>query len=213
MILNHLNPTDISYLSNILTLPHTNAVAHSMLKDIPQNDLSLWCLNNAYYQLPSVELIDFLKSEIAGKTAIEIGAGNGCIGRNLGITITDNCLQNRPDIHLYYKSLGQNTITYPTDIVKMKAEDAIRKYNPEVVVGCWITEKVKGGVTIGAIEGPDEDFIMSHPSVKKYIMVGNWRTHSNKALLSRHNYRIVKADWLYSRSLYKSDNCILIFEK
>lgn len=213
MIWNSIKPADIGYLNNILSLPHTMPVPHKVLKDIPQEYLSQWCLENAYYQVPSQELIDFLAQEIYGKTAIEIGAGNGCIGRNLGITITDSCLQQRPDMREYYHAMGQPTINYPKDIVKMRAEDAIKKYNPQVVVGCWITEKIRGGITIGAIEGPDEDFIMSYPSVQKYIMVGNMKTHGNKALLRKYNHRLIQAEWLYTRSLQKQENCIMIFDK
>lgn len=220
MINNQLKDTDISYLDSILTLPHTKPVHHDVLKTIPQNDLSLWCLKNGYYQLPSYQLIHFLRNiiddwGIVQNVAIEIGAGNGCIGHNLGIPITDNCLQQRPDMALHYAMLNQPTINYPNDIVRLKAEDAIREYKPNIVIGCWITEKIKGGITIGAIEGPDEDFIMAYPTVQKYIVVGNLRTHGNKALLKDKRYKstILQPEWLYSRSLYKSDNCILIFEK
>lgn len=218
MILNQLDNTDISYLDSILTLPHTKPVHHDVLKNIPQHHLSLWCLKNGYYQIPSYQLIHYLRKHIdsgVSNIAIEIGAGNGCIGRNLGIPITDNCLQLRPDISAYYASLEQPIINYPADIVNLNAEEAIKYYNPTIVIGCWITERIKGGITIGAIEGPDEDFIMTYPSVEKYIMVGNLNTHGNKALLKNKKYKstILQPEWLYTRSMAKSQNCILIFEK
>jgi len=107
-----------------------------------------------------------------------------------------------------------NRFTFSKTSVKFPFfADAIKKYNPQVVVGCWDTEKIRGGITIGAIEGPDEDFIMSYPSVKKYVMVGNLKTHGNKALLSKYNHRLIQAEWLYTRSLQKQENCIMIFDK
>ena len=133
MVISRLEKKDIKYLDEVFETPKTRPVSHEILKQIPQNDLSLWCLENGYYQIPSTELIHYLRSHIDngsifGNTAIEIGAGNGCIGRSLGIPITDNCLQERPDMAKYYAMLNQPTINYPKDIVRLKVLTWINYY-------------------------------------------------------------------------------------
>lgn len=178
-----------------------------------QEKLSLFCVRNGIYQLPSEELIQFLKKEIGDLSkCIEVGAGNGCIGRAVGIKMTDNWLQTRKDIKDYYETIQQVTITYGEDVEKIEALSAFNKYMPEVVVGCWITERVQGGVSIGHIEGVREKMMFDN-GLKKYIHVGNHKTHQPKLINPPAKITsILVPEWLFSRSMSKGDNAIYIFE-
>lgn len=102
-------------------------IPYSEIKKFPQNEISSFCVRNALYQLPITELIDFLKSEISSGLTIEIGAGNGCFGRALGIKMADNFMQTFPDVKALYESMMQPTINYGEDVENISGNDAVRK--------------------------------------------------------------------------------------
>lgn len=112
----------------------------SVLSDIPSDAMRLWCHKRAIYLAPSIELIAWLKDRIGGRSAIEVGAGNGAVGRALGVPITDNRCQEWADVRAYYAMAGQPTVQYPKDVEAISALDAVSKYRPQVVVACWLTE-------------------------------------------------------------------------
>ena len=132
------------------------------------------------YVLPTSELIEWLNDKILG-SAIEIGAGNGSIGRALKIPITDSKMQDRIDIKLMYATAGQPTIKYPSDIEKLEASAAITKYKPQTVIGAFITHKYIDEVKMGNYWGVNEDFLLA--SVKRYLNIGNLETHKYKPIL------------------------------
>lgn len=187
-------------------------VSFDVLKAFTQEEISVFCHKHAVYRLPVLELLDFLKTEIGDRIAMEIGAGNGCIGRNLGIKMVDNHMQTFPEIRDHYKLMRQPTITYGNDVQRMDAIQAVKKYRPEVVIGCWITNKQKGGLTIADMYGIDEEMLFSN-GVKKYIMVGNLLTHFDKVLLSTTTHTVYQFPWLVSRSMSRDKNIIFVFEK
>ena len=201
----YLENNDITELESLLIkdgllIP----VNYHNLKEFSQNDISHFCVKHGIYQIPTIELIEFLREEIKGYKTIEIGAGNGSIGRALGIPITDNRLQERPDVKLFYKATGQTPIKYPSDIIKMGGNHAVNKLNPDCVIACWLTD-----VQNGNYYGIREHVIIKQ--VQKYIHVGNSKTHGIKKVLKMFNFREFKAPWLVSRSLSKDENIIYIF--
>ena len=98
------------------------AISTAELDRIPAASLRLWCHLNARYGLPTVELVAWLHQFIAGRQAIEIGAGHGDLGRQLGIPTTDSRIQERPDVAAFYRSIGQPVIQYPSWIERLEAE-------------------------------------------------------------------------------------------
>jgi hypothetical protein len=196
----------------------------SDLKPVPTAEIrkfgdmavSQWCNFNGVYQLPTVELIDWLREEIGGRPAIEIGAGNGSIGRALGIPRTDSYLQTSPEMQLLYKMMGQQITEPPPDVDRVEASDAVIKYKPEVVIGCWVTQRFdasKGDVEGRAqalAGGIDEEWIVDNSCVKKYIVVGNRGSHGQKRILSR-DHVVHTPDFLVSRSLNQRNNRIWVW--
>jgi hypothetical protein len=181
-----------------------------------QVQLSAFCVSNALYCLPTLELLDELNRLILevspSRNAIEIGAGNGAIGKALGIHATDSYMQTRPEIQMYYQSLRQPTIAYGSHVENLDANAAVERYRPDVVVGAWVTHlfdssaEWRGGNAFGI----DEGAILS--KVKRYIVIGNRQVHDKKPILDRVT-RVIEADYLFSRSAGASDqNAIFIWD-
>lgn len=178
--------------------------------------LAVFCLHHAIYQLPTTELIEWLADRIAGRKAIEIGAGNGATGRGaLGIPMTDSYLQDGTNtfVKAYYDAMQQPRIQYPADVRKLTAKAAVVHYRPQVVIGCWVTHReVRKTAQTGNYWGVDEHDLMAR-GVEEYIHVGNAQIHGVKPLLgsTRHRVERTYAPWLYSRSQYHTDNVIYSF--
>ncbi len=185
-------------------------VDYAVISKFSQEQISLMCHKHAIYQIITTELLDFVKNEIGEASAIEIGAGNGCLGRALGIPLTDSHMQTRPDIALTYKLMGQPPIVYPADILKYDALEAIEKFKPDVVVAAWVTELWDNKKMSGNYWGVDE--IKFKGKVKKYILVGSEKVHGDKNILQAFPVKKYKFDWLVTRSLDKGKNVIYVFD-
>lgn len=158
------------------------------------------------YVLPTEELIEWLRPHC--DNAIEIGAGNGTIGRALGIPITDSHLQANPEIQKIYKTFGQPPIEYPADVEKLDALQAIEKYNPKTVIGAYITHLYRDGDVEGNMFGVDEYKVIDG---RMYINIGNADTHKHKPILSipHEEYHF---DWIITRSADQSKNRIWVWQ-
>jgi hypothetical protein len=52
--------------------------------------LRIWCGRRARYQVVTQEMVDWLRPQVAGRNALEVGAGAGDLGHHLGIRMTDS---------------------------------------------------------------------------------------------------------------------------
>jgi hypothetical protein len=175
--------------------------------DYTQNEIRLFLHHYAIYALPTQELIDWLRDHAIG-TTIEIGAGNGAIGRALGIPITDNKMQNWPTIRAHYEKTGQPIIDYPDDVEELDYKVAITKYKPQTVIGAFITHKWKPGMEQGNMFGPEEEIILKR--VKRYIMIGNLVSHEAKPIL-RVKHQELYFPWLITRGVDQTKNRIFVW--
>jgi len=208
-----LDNVPVSYLDEELIDENKNLKIKdaSFYQNIPQEHLAVWCHHKGIYGLPTVQLIDWLKNEIVLDTTIEIGSGNGSIGRSLKIPMTDSCIMET-EVSLYYQLMGQPITKYPKDIIRLDAIKAIKKYNPSTVIGCWVTQIYKreeGPEQQASIFGIDEEFILKN--VNKYILIGNKKAHGQKRIL-KINHKEFQFPWLFSRSVYPNDNIIYVWE-
>lgn len=143
----------------------------------------LFGLTHGLYALPTTELISAVKRMIDGRRAIEIGAGNGGYARALAIPATDNYQQVDPKFARLYQLAGHPTTNYGPHVEKLDATLAVAKYQPKVVLACWVTHLYDprrhelGGNVIGV----DEQAIME--AVDDYIFIGNTDIHGAKPLL------------------------------
>src|SRR5271170_675184 len=82
--------------------PRLKLLSYKEYDKIDRIALKLFCHATGRYGLPTIELVEYLKELIGGRSAIEIGAGNGDLGRHLGIPMTDSRLQEDPVIRERY---------------------------------------------------------------------------------------------------------------
>ena len=174
---------------------------------IPFQELRMFCHYQARYLLPTVELIEFLKPYT--NNALEIGAGCGDLGYHLGLRMTDNYCQYFPEVKEYYEALQQPIIKYGKDVELLDAALAIKHYNPDVVIGAWVTNWVDpllppspGG---GSVHGIKEDEILDRGIT--YIVIGAEEIHKHKPIMKAKHQKI-DAPFVRSR---RQDNKIWIW--
>ncbi len=173
-------------------------------------DFRLFCHNYARYGIPTVELVDYIKSVIDGRSAIEIGSGAGDLGYHLGIKMTDSRQQELPSIRRAYASMKQPVIKYPDDVEKLEGLEAVNKYKPQVVVASWVTPYAPTETHFGSNPfGIHEEKILR--LVETFIIVGNLDTHWDKPIrYAKHE--TIKAPWIISRGKNQQNNCIFIWD-
>jgi hypothetical protein len=179
---------------------------------IDHDVLRAWCMQNARYGLPTVELVEWLKDLIGGRRAIEIGSGAGDLAFHLGIKATDSKVQQTPFMQIYYKLLQQSPIKYPEWVEKIDAMQAIIRYRPQVVVASWVTQKVMepDGDTEGCYAGVEEDAIVA--SGVEYVMIGNKFVHQQKKIM-RLPHVEYELPFLRSRARLPEQNVVYVWNE
>jgi len=189
---------------------HLRLLPAEEFKRWTHNQLMLWCVQRARYCVPTAELVMVLRNLIGGRSALEVAAGHGDIGRHLGIRMTDSAMQCRPEVREHYATLGQPTIDPPPDVERLDANAAVRKYKPEVVVASWLTQRWRPGDDHGSIHGADEREILKR--ARLYVHIGNDGIHGKKRVCFKP-HRVIKAPWLLSRSGVPEENAIYVWGK
>ena len=162
------------------------------------------------YVVPTEELIEFLDGLIGEESAIEICAGNGFIGRELGIPVTDSYQQqDDPATSLLYSLAGQPTIKYPKDVVKLEANKAVDKFRPHTVIACYATHKWRYDTMRGNDKGVDFQKLLR--KVKRLVLVGNTEVHKDNPLIEIPHDEIILPGYI-TRSAHPETNRIFIWE-
>jgi len=179
-----------------------------------RESLIAWCYHNARYGVPTIELVQWLKDRIGGRSAIEIGSGAGDLAYHLGIPATDSKLQKKPAVRAFYDLAGQPVIRYPKFVQNLDALEAIEEYRPEVVVASWVTHWVDPNLplpsgAIGCMYGVREDLLLA--TGVTYILIGNLHVHKQKPIFAlpheEHNL-----PFLRSRATFPDLNRVWIWE-
>lgn len=167
----------------------------------------------ATYVVPTEELLDLLDELIGDDKCIEICAGNGFIGSNLDIIMTDSYVQKTNKTYQeFYKRIGHKIPNYPKSVIKLEASDAVRRMKPTVVLGCYATHKWRDDTMSGNWWGVDFFDIWKQPYVKKLILVGNLVIHKDNPMLDFPHMEI-KLDGLITNSSKPDANRVLVWEK
>ncbi len=149
------------------------------------------------YSFPTVELVDRLRELIAGRSAIEIGAGHGVLAEALGIPATDSLMQTKePYRTQIYAAHGQPIAPYGPDVVECEASEAVRRFRPDVVIGCWVTHRYQPGFG-GNEVGVDDDDVLRNCAT--YILVGNEGVHRRRPIW-RRAHDVERPPYIYSRA-------------
>ena len=176
----------------------------------PWDEVRLFMHEYPIYVLPTEELLARLRELSSPFMAtIEIGAGSGNIGRNLGIRMTDSYMQDRPEIKAFYQAAGQPTITYPKDVLKCDALSAVRILKPECVIGCYVTHYSTEGA--GSSWGVDFHRLLLMPKVKRLILVGNDATHGANPIMEYTHTEITDPGNIITRAGYGPENKIYVW--
>jgi len=148
------------------------------LKEFTSNEIYSFMLEEDIYLIPTEELCTLLDQLIEDNLAIEIGAGRGFLGRELGIITTDSHSKNDK----FPVSMGNGHIfKYPDYIEKIDAAKAIRKYKPHTVIGSYIVGR-KTYLNNSGTYGVDGKDLLKH--CKRYFHIGNLDIHCDNPILS-----------------------------
>jgi hypothetical protein len=210
-----INKEEIQKLSNLIVDPQTDipkSIPSNALSPFSTDDICAFCNRKAVYGIVTDELLDFLRQIIGDRSAIEIAAGYGTLGRELKIPLTDKKIQEFPEVKIMYEMMQQPVISYPKDVEKLDALDAIRKYKPKVVVAQWFTARKDVDGKDLSVYGINEDDILNNEHVETYIHIGHSSVHANKAIL-RHPHIVITAPWLKSRATSKGVPQICIWTR
>jgi len=182
----------------------------SVYSELDRQELRIWCHYRARYLLPTIELVDWLKERIDGRSAIEIGAGNGDLGYHLGIPAFDNACQQYENVKVAYLLAGQVPTNPPFDVIRIDAIQAVHDYRPEVAIGAWITDKFVESNVGENMYGPDDHQIIQNV---EYIRIGTEKIHGRSKLLE-FPHETVKAPGLVSRtSVNPPDDIVHVWKK
>ncbi len=186
-----IRDANVTYLDEFLLNKDGRVKALSVvaLRQLDPAHLMIWMQKNGRYNLPTAELVDWLKLLIEDEcgSALEVAAGMGDLGYHLGIPMTDSYVQTSPEMQAYYAAFGAKPIHPPADVEKADAETAVKQHRPQIVIASWLTQKYQPGdesiqPKIGSsIYGADEFEILRNTST--YIHIGNRAVHGDKRLL------------------------------
>lgn len=139
------------------------------------NERALLGHRHGLYLLPTLELAKWLTEQIDDRVAIEIGAGNGRLAAHLEIPATDSMLQD--EVSEFYEISGQPRSAFGPNVVKLEAQQAVRRYWPKVVVAAWVTHRWNRRYPGrgGNMFGPNLDWILGR--VDEYVFIGNEQVH------------------------------------
>lgn len=165
----------------------------------------------ATYVVPTEELLDYLDELIGDDKAIEICAGNGYIGSNLDIVMTDSYQQQDDRMtRMYYDLMGQPRIKYPKSVMKLEASRAVRQMKPHTVIACYATHKWREDTQSGNDKGVDFGDVFS--KVQRLVLVGNLQTHKDNPLMALPHEEVYLPG-LLTRAADQSTNRIFIWTK
>ena len=199
---------DVSDLDNLLMdeQGRLKAVPASVYAGISENRRRVWTHKHAVYGLPTTELVEFVKELIGGRATLEIGTGAGCLGRELGVRLTDNHCQEIPSVKLLMAMQGQPAIVYPEDVENIGAIQAVNKYKPQVVVASWVTQ-LSVDSSPGCMYGVQEEHVLD--KVETYIFFGSEANHGAKRVMKR-KHDTYRRTWMFSRA---SDSVLYVWSK
>ena len=214
MISTVLDPRDVRDIAPLMldSQGRLKVVEASVLTQTTRNERALFGVRHGLYSFPTTELVAFLRTLIADRTAIEIGAGHGQLAQALGIPATDSRQQEELTIKAYYEALRQPTVPYGNHVEKLDALQAIARYRPQVVIGCWVTHRYRPDrhEAGGNQDGIDEEAVLA--GCETYVVVGNEKVHASKSLWGSHAFEKLTPEWLFSRAVNGSPEFIAIWQ-
>lgn len=216
MFLKVLGRIDHSKMNEILLDEHgyLKVVDANILKGISHIERQAWARENGVYHFITTEMIAWLREIIGERSAIEICAGKGAIGRSLSIISTDSYVTEQPEILYRYESEGEVSTNPPGDVLKFDSLKAVRFFKPKVVVGAFVSQLYKQGENYNLIHsspfGTDEEEILK--LVDTYIVFGNKETHKGKRIFKK-KHKEYSFPWLINRAVDQDKNRVWVWNR
>lgn len=212
--LHAIDPMRVRDISDLLLDTHgrLKVVPAAVLEATTAEERLLFGVRHGLYSLPTEELCSFLRQRIAGRTAIEIGAGHGVLAQALDIPATDNRQQEDDGLRAYYASIRQPTVPYGDNVEKLDAASAVEKYRPAVVISCWVTHEYDPANPDagGSSSGVDEAAVIE--ACEEYIFIGNQHVHAQKPIWTLPHEKLTPS-WVFSRAINGSKDFIAIWRR
>jgi hypothetical protein len=209
-----IDPTRVRDISPELLDGHRRlrVVSADILKKTTAQERLLFGVREGLYSFPTEELCEFLRARIAGRTAIEVGAGHGSLAEALSIPATDNRQQEEEGMKAYYEEIGQPTVRYGDNVEKLDALAAVTKYKPQVVIACWVTHRFEPDrpEAGGSLTGVDEEALIA--SCEEYIFIGNEHVHTQKPIWQLPHEKLTPP-WIFSRAVNGSPDFIATWRR
>lgn len=168
----------------------------SAYSEIPRNDLQTWMLYRNRYILPTVELVNWLKTKIDGRRAIEICAGSDDLAYHLGIRAIGSYVGFYASGYAVPLFPGQIPTLVVSPVPQMDAMQAILELRPEVAIGAWIPDKFADNFGGRSKYAPNEYQIIQNT---EYVHIGCDSIHGRSPLLG-FPHETIKVLGLVSRT-------------
>ncbi len=208
------NFTEVYELADFLLEPtgEQKLVSYSELTRFSKQTIMAFCKFYGLHTIATKELMDWLAEEVGDNHAIEIGAGRGIIGKELGIPQTDSRLVEKNfEVRELYKLSKECIDPFPERVLTYDAISAVQHFKPHTVIGSWITElSVYPRDYPSSPYGVDEHRLLKN--CKKYIMLGNENTHKLKTI-RKYPHRIARPYGYVTRSVTPEKNIVYIWEQ
>lgn len=187
-------------------------VPASALAGTTAQERAVFGVHHGVYGFLTEELLTWLREFIGERSALEVGSGHGRLATELDIRATDNRQQEAPHIRAYYAALRQPVIQYGPHVEKLTAEEAVRKYRPQVVVASWVTHRYDPSrhEAGGNQDGVREEEIIQ--GCDAYVFIGNEKVHAQKSIWALPHEKF-SPPWLYSRAHNGSPDFIAIWRR
>ena len=173
--------------------------------DLPEgSELAWWCVRRGIYGLPTVEFCERVRELAAGRSVLEVAAGDGAFGRGLSragvllLASTDSKCQRRKQVRRIYEEQGQELVRYHPDVVAVEGSSAVQAYRPQVVVASWGTPRFDAVLGDGFAEGLDWRWILNR--VEFALLLGSLRTHRRMLEGRRIEYEILQGPDIRGRT-------------
>lgn len=176
----------------------------------PHKHLMVWGTKHAFYGFPTLELVEYLRALIGDRRAIEVGGGSGVFGAALGIPSTDSMVQK--SLVSLYHGMQTPTVKYGPNVEFLEASDAVRKYDPDIVVASWVTQRVTGFDVAAGHRGFADgvEFWDMIRGGRTFVLVGNEVTHGKSKMLSKKHEKL-SFPWLLSKSMHPTKNRVYVW--
>ena len=115
------------------------------------------------YSIYTQTFIDRIKTQVAGRSCIEIAAGDGTLSKFLNDT---GAQVTATDDHSW-----KHVVNFPEFVENLDAKDALKKYNPNVVLCAWPPPGNKFEKHVFANKGVETYILITS---KHQFAAGNW---------------------------------------